>query len=46
MIILKKENQRKKKTSNNMGLAESINYWKVREKGGDKLTFYPKAPEL
>ena len=28
-----------------MGLAESINDWKVREKGGDKLQFYPKAPE-
>ena len=28
-----------------MGLAESINDWKVREKGGDKLQFYPKASE-
>ena len=31
-----------KKTSNNMGLVESINDWKVRLKGGNKLRFYPK----
>ena len=27
------------------GTSWSIKEWKVREKGGDKLRFYPKAPE-
>ena len=37
---------RVKKGIHNMGPVESINDWKVRGKGGDKLRFYPKAPEL
>ena len=41
-----RQTEEPKKASSNMGLAESINDWKVREKGGDKLRFYPKAPEL
>jgi len=41
-----RQTEEPKKTSRNMGLVESINDWKVRGKGGDKLRFYPKAPEL
>ena len=37
---------RVKKGIHNMQLVESINDWKFRGKGGDKLRFYPKAPEL
>ena len=41
-----KQTEESKKTSSNMGLVESVNVSKVREKRGNKLGFYPKAPEL
>ena len=41
-----RQTEEPKKASSNMGLVESVNDSKVREKRGNKLGFYPKAPGL